>query len=486
MKRALFLTLALAGCAVGPNYRRPDGLPPAQVRLQEALDNGRFTPSPLPPQWWRMFADPELDRLIEQALARNTDLRVAAANLQRARALLSEAGAGRLPTSDLGAQYTRRRTAVGGAAGGATGGTGAPASQAITTDYFSLGFDVSYEVDLFGGVSRSVEAARADIGAAQAAVDAARVSVAAETARAYAQGCAFAAQADVARETATLQERTLDLTQRRLSAGGGSLRDVDQAQVLVEQARAQVPTFEAEARAAHYALAVLTGDPPTAILDTAAARCRTVPSVREPLPVGDGQALLARRPDIRQAERQLAADTARIGVATAALYPSITLLGGISLGGSKLGNLGNGQSFGYSLGPLISWNFPFNGAARARVRENEAIAGRSLALFDGAVLNALKETEQALARAGAAAERERRLTRALAASIDAARLTRLRFDYGADNFLQLLDAERSNASARAALAQAQADRADAQISVFKALGGGWEAGDVIAIRPATP
>jgi outer membrane protein TolC len=161
-------------------------------------------------------------------------------------------------------------------------------------------------------------------------------------------------------------------------------------------------------------------------------------------------------------------------VATAALYPSITLLGAVSLGGTTLGNIGNGKSLGYSFGPLISWNFPFNGAARARVRESEAVAQRSLAQFDGAVLTALKETEQALARAGGATERERKLASASTASADAARLSRLRFDYGSDSFLQLLDAERTDAAARAALAQAQADRASAQISVFKALGGGWD------------
>jgi NodT family efflux transporter outer membrane factor (OMF) lipoprotein len=337
-----------------------------------------------------------------------------------------------------------------------------------------VGLDASYEVDLFGGVSRSIEAARADVGAAQAAVDAARVSVAGETARAYAQACGYGAQADVARETLALQSRTLDLTQRRYSAGGGTRSEVDQAQVLVEQARAQIPLFEAERRSALYALAVLTGDPPSTILDTAAARCRTVPSVKVPLPVGDGQALLARRPDLRQAERQLAADTARVGVATAALYPSITLLGGISLGGTRLGDIGKSSSVGYSLGPLISWNFPLNGAARARVRQSEAVAAGSLARFDGVVLNVLKETEQALARAGGATEREASLARATAASSDAARLSRIRFDNGADDFLQLLDTERQRASARAALASAQLDRADAQVSVFKALGGGWE------------
>ena len=474
MKRSLLLCFALGGCMVGPHYHAPDALPPAQVRLVEALNNGAVTPTPLPPQWWRLFDDAELDRLVERALVRNTDLRVAAANLQRARALMSEAGAARLPTSDEKAQVTRSRSTLVTVPGAGA----APVPVIVTSNYFSLGFDASYEVDLFGGVSRSIEAARADYGAAQAAVDAARVSVAAETARSYSQACGYALQADVARETATLQEHTLDLTRRRLSAGGGSLRDVDQAAVLVEQARAQVPTFEAEQRAALYALAVMTGDPPNTITETAAARCHTVPLAREPLPVGDGQALLARRPDVRQAERQLAADTARIGVATAALYPSITLLGAVSLGGARLGDLGKSQSFGYSFGPLISWNFPFNGAARARVHENEAIAGRSLAQFDAAVLGALKETEQALARAGGATEHENRLTLALAASADAARLSQLRFDYGSDNFLQLLDAQRSDAAARAALAQAQADRANAQISVFKALGGGWEAAPV--------
>jgi NodT family efflux transporter outer membrane factor (OMF) lipoprotein len=484
MKRLLALTLTalLGACTVGPNYQRPTNLPPQQVLLQEELASGKFAPTPLPPKWWRIFDDAELDRLVEQALSKNTDLRVAAANLQRARGLLAEAGAARLPTSDASAQYARQRTSV--TAISETNGAITTDFHAVTTNFFSTGFDASYELDLFGGVSRSIEAARADVGAAQAAVDASRVSVAAETARAYASACGFGAQADVARETEGLQGRTLDLTQRLFSAGRGTRSQVDQAQVLVEQARAQIPTFEAERRAALYALAVLTGDPPSAIMDTAAAKCRKLPTARTVLPVGDGVALLERRPDVRKAERQLAADTARIGVATAALYPSITLLGGVTLGGTTISSLGRGPAFGYSLGPLISWNFPFNGAARARVRQNEAIASGSLATFDGAILTALKETEQALARAGGAADREAALARATTASSDAARLSRLRFDFGADSFLQLVDAERQRAVTRATLAQAQADLADAQISVFKALGGGWEDAPAVAERPA--
>jgi NodT family efflux transporter outer membrane factor (OMF) lipoprotein len=387
---------------------------------------------------------------------------------------LSEARAGRLPTGDASAQYQRQRIP----------GYQTPTGQSVTTDFFSTGYDASYEVDLFGGVTRSIQAARADAASAQAQVDAARVSVAAETARAYASACSFAAQAGVARETAQYQTNTLDLTKRLFDAGRGTQRDVDRAAVLVEQANAQVPVLEAERRASLYALAVLTGDPPAQV-DAAAAACIRAPEVPQALPVGDGQALLARRPDVRAAERTLAADVARVGVATADLYPSIKLLGSINLGASKLGDLGKPQSFGFSFGPLISWNFPFNGAARARVHQAEATANGSLAKFDAAVLAALQETEQSLARLGGAIEREAALKRAVAASDDAARLSRLRFDAGADSFLQLLDAERDRAANRTALAQAAADRADAQVSVFKALGGGWQGAPPIVEKSAT-
>jgi NodT family efflux transporter outer membrane factor (OMF) lipoprotein len=372
------------------------------------------------------------------------------------------------PTNDLTAQYTRQRFG-GQVFGGVLGGGAGP----LTTDFFNLGTNASYEIDLFGGVSRSVQAARADFQAAQAQVDAARVSVAAETASAYARACALAAQAAVARETERLQLSTLDLTERLYRGGRGTERDVQQARVLLEQARAQAPGFEAERRASLAALAVLTGLLPSQ-LDTDAERCAAAPTVRQPIPVGDSQALLARRPDVRAAERTLAADTARIGVATAALYPRISLLGAINLGATDIGDIGNGQSLGYSFGPLISWNIPFNGAARARVRQAEASATASLAAFDGTVLRALQETEQALSRLAGAAQRESALVRAEAASGRAAQLAAIRYRAGSDSFLQLLDAERERAAARAALAQVKADRAEAQVALFRALGGGWE------------
>lgn len=470
---ALLASLLLGACAVGPDYRPPAALPEAALKLSEAQVAG-VQPSPLPPKWWRLFEDAVLDRLVESALANNTDLRQAAANLQRARAVLSEARADGLPTNDLTAQYTRQR--FGGQVFGSVLGGGA---GPLTTDFFTVGSNASYEVDLFGGVSRSIQAARADYQAAQAQVDAARVSVAAETASAYARSCSLAAEATVARETEQLQLRTLDLTERLYRGGRGTERDVQQARVLLEQARAQIPSFEAERRASLAALAVLTGLPP-AQLDAEAQRCTTTPFARQPIPAGDGQALLARRPDVRAAERTLAADTARIGVATAALYPRISLLGAINFGATDVGDLGSSQSLGYSFGPLISWSFPFNGAARARVRQAEANVNASLAAFDGTVLRALQETEQSLARLAGVAQREAALSRAEAASRRAADLATIRYRAGADSFLQLLDAERERARARSSLAQAQTERAQAQIALFRALGGGWEDAPVIS------
>lgn len=470
---ALACTAALAGCAVGPDYRRPD---PQRATAVAFVDPGMARVDIAAPTgaWWHLFNDPALDRLVGDALTYNNDVRIAAANLQRARAILSEARGGRLPTTNTSASYNRQRIGTASAASrGVVTDPNVPMPSGIEFDFFSVGFDAAYEVDLFGRVSRSIEAAREDTAASVAALDAARIAVAAETARSYAQACGFANQAEVARETARLQERTLSLTVRLREAGRGTRREVDQATVLAEQARAQVPSFEAERRAALYALAALTGRPPAEI-DGAAAACTVPPRVTTAIPVGDGAALLARRPDVRQAERLLAADTARIGVETAALYPSISLAGSASLAAPRAGDLGKASSFSFSLGPLISWSFPNISVARARVRQAEATTAASLARFDGTVLTALREVEQALARYAGELDRNGSLARADAAAASAAEAARLRFSTGRDSFLLLLDAERDRATARAALASSNANLSEAQVSLFKALGGGWE------------
>ncbi len=466
----LAAALVLASCAVGPDYAVPPSPGGPAPRLTEA-DALATAPTPLPAQWWRLFGDPVLDGLVTRALERNTDLRVAAANLQRARALTSEARAGRLPSTTLNAQYVRQR--FGGQVFNAIGNV-----PVVTTDFFTTGIDASYEVDLFGGVSRAVRAAIADEQAARAQVDAARVAVAAEVAQTYSQGCSLAVRVRTAEETAALARRSLSLVDTTTRAGYTDRRDLASARTQLAQAEAALPQLVAERRASLYALAFLTGDPPEDISKDAAA-CAAVPVLAAPLPVGDGQALLARRPDIRVAERQLARDTERVGVAVAALYPQIRLFGTPSLGAARPGDLGSAASFGFSFGPAISWNFPFNGAARAQVRAARADTEASLARFDAAVLGALQETEQALARLSGALVAEARLREAADSAGETARLTELRFKAGSDDAFRLIETQRQWRAAEAAYAEAAGARAEAQVSVFRALGGGWESSEAV-------
>ena len=454
----LLPAMALAACTtVGPSYSSPTPTAPAQTDFAGAASPA-FTGDEPPGRWWSLFRDPVLDRLVEQALAENKDLRVASANLAQARAVLREVRAGRLPSTNVS----------GGAGYGNQPGPGG--AQAT----FDAGLDIGYQVDLFGRVRRAIEASRADADAVQAAFDLTRITVAAETARAYADACNAGRQLEVARTSVRIQEQTFDLTRRRLEGGRGTALETNQAGALLEQSRAAIPTLEAARQTALYRLSVLTGRPP-ADFPADVAACATPPVLSSPIPVGDGASLLARRPDIRGAERQLAAATARVGVATADLYPSITLGGSIGSTASSLGNLVSGDGFRFSLGPLISWSFPNTSVARARVAQAEAGADAALARFEGTWLGALEETESALTRYARELDRVATLRRARANGLEAARIARLRYQAGRESFQIVLEAERTLAQSETALAQAEAQLSDNLISVFLALGGGWQA-----------
>lgn len=384
---ALLAPLALAGCMVGPDYRSPAPGAPAQ----DPFLGGRspaFTGDEPPGRWWSLFGDPVLDRLVEQALRANTDLRVAAANLRRARAVLRETGSGLFPAVDLSASATYSRQ---------SGDQLGFAGVAGEGESYDIGADASYQLDLFGRIRRAIQASRADVGAALAAFDVSRITVAAETARAYADACGAGRQLAVARETVRIQEQTFDLTRRLMEGGRGTALETSQAGALLDQVRATVPTLEAQRETALFRLSVLTGRPP-AEFPPEVGGCETPPALARPIPVGDGAALLARRPDVRQAERELAAATARVGVAVASLYPQITLGGSIGSSATSLSALGSGDSFRFSLGPLITWSFTNLAVGRARVVQAEASAEGALARFEGAWLRALEETESALTR----------------------------------------------------------------------------------------
>jgi multidrug efflux system outer membrane protein len=459
--------LALASCAVGP--RAPDAvLPPAA--------SGAFTGAAIPAvtagtvrgDWWRLYADPVLDDLVEQALANNNELEAAAANLRRVRALLGEARTGRLPstTTSAGYSYGRASAAV---------TPGATPGQALDeTETWDAGLDVAYEVDLFGRVGSSIRAVRADADSAAAALEVVRVSVAAETARAYADACSANARIAVAERTLGLQADTVDLTQRLLDGGAGNGLDVARARVVLEQTRASVPPLRARREGAVFRLATLTGRTP-AEASMAARDCARPPELLQPIPVGDGAALLARRPDVRRAERDLAAAAARVNVATADLYPRISLGGSLGTTAGRAGDLGESANVRFGLGPLISWSFPNVFAARARIAQAGAAADAALATFDQTVLVALQEAETALADYGNELDRRSALQAARTQAADAARLSRLRFDAGADSFLTVLDAQRTLAAADAALADSDALVTTDQITLFKVLAGGWSA-----------
>ncbi|HEY0062535.1 MAG TPA: efflux transporter outer membrane subunit [Telluria sp.] len=457
----------LSACTtVGPNYELP-----ASAAMNRAAANApflgtaeaNFKNEPLPARWWRLYDEPQLDQLIQQALEANADLRVAAANLARTRAVAQEIDAQGSPTIGVSAA-----PALGRASGAAKG---SPSALADVWSY-DTGVSVSYQADMFGKIARAAESATADTQAGQAGVDLVRVTVAADTARAYADACAAARQMAVAQQSVDLQQKFVSLTDTRVRAGRGTALEISRARSQLAQLQAAVPPWQAQYRTAHYRLAALTGRAPGE-MNQHLLQCQAAPHLSAPIPVGDGAALLRRRPDIRQAERNLAAATARIGVATADLYPSISL--GVSAGSTGLlGSFGAANTFRWSLGPLISWTLPSTGAARSRIAQAEAGSAGALARFDGVVLNALREVESAMTVYARETERNAALKSARADSALASEQSQRLYRYGRIDFLSVLDADRTLATADAALAASDALLANDQISLFLALGGGWQ------------
>jgi NodT family efflux transporter outer membrane factor (OMF) lipoprotein len=453
--------LALSACAVGPDYVAP---PPRPASSGPFLSANRpaFTPAPLPADWWRLYNDPVLDQLIGDALTANTDLRQALAHVERARASLRGARSDRLPQSSITASTTYNRLPQ----------AQVPAGAKREDWSIDGGINIAYEADLFGRVRRENQAAGADLAASRADADAVRVMVGADTTRAYADAASGAARLRVARQIVDLLDRSLTLTRKRHAEGLEDGLAVARIATLREQRAAEIPALEAERLSALFRLATLTGRAPAELPPIAGERSVAL-EIEQPLPVGDGAQLLARRPDVKAAERRLAADTARIGVATADLYPRITFGASIGSTGPNLGDIFTGGPLRWLLGPLLSWAFPNQQAVRARIDAAKADTQGSLAAFDGTVLTALQETETALSTYAGAIDRRRALQAASEQAERAARIVRSQQREGTVNSLDRLDAERTLAEAKAQLAEQDAEVSRAQIDVFRALGGGW-------------
>jgi NodT family efflux transporter outer membrane factor (OMF) lipoprotein len=466
LARLALSALALSACAVGPNYRPPP-TPPTAAQPFVSQAPAVASAQPPPHAWWTLYDDPALNRLVAEALVENDDLKTAQANLAYAQALLGEARAGLFPSTQVtaGATYGRSATALAFAPI-----TGAPAANSWT---YTAGFNAAWEIDLFGRIRRGIEAAHANAQAAEDARDQVRVTVAAETAGAYANACTFGEGAAVARNAADVAQQAYDLLDRERTIGTVSDLDIERQATLLAQAKAAVPVFEGQRRAALFELAALLGRTP-ATLPPEAAACVTPPSIATPLPVGDGAALLKRRPDVRQAERNLAAATARIGVAEADYFPTVSLNGAVNSAAGTISGLGSAGALAFGVGPLLTWSFPNVLVAHAHVQETTAQTSAAIATFDSTVLTALKETEQALTAYAAELERHTQLTAARDHAQRAYDIARIQYRDGAASFLDVLTAEQTLVQVQLSLAQSDQALVADQVSVFQALGGGWE------------
>jgi NodT family efflux transporter outer membrane factor (OMF) lipoprotein len=475
---AISAALLLCGChPVGPDYKVPDN---ALVNAPTA--NAGFIGGDRPivtgqegaDRWWELYADARLERLVGQALTANTDLRAASANIARADAAVAVAEDARLPQTKLGGAF-----AYGQIAGEEYLQPRSPPAGGL----YDTTATVGYQVDLFGQIARGIEATKADAEAARAARDVTRITVAAETVRAFVAVCASGHELEVARRSLELQKRSFDLTSRLVKAGRGTALDATRSRAQVEQFRANIPQLEAQHRTALYRLTVLTGRPP-AEFPKDVDSCAAEPTLKAPIPVGDGAGLIRRRPDIRAAERQLAAATARIGVATADLYPKITF--GLNLESvGAIDDFLSGPTMAYSAGPLISWDFPQQNAIRARIMAAEAGTDAAFANFDGKVLGALREVESALTIYAHDLDRRAALTAARDRAAEAAGQADTLYRDGRQDAFTDLDTQRVLASADSALAQAESRVADDQVNLFLALGGGWQADEAPEKAPGS-
>ncbi|MDD0972975.1 efflux transporter outer membrane subunit [Pseudomonas fontis] len=456
--------LMLSACQmVGPNYELPKDAAFNRGDLQGPLrsDANSVVSAPVPADWWRLYHDARLDALVNQALSANTELRVAAANIARSRAQVEEAEAqgGWNGGVKLGAQRLQE-----------SGEAFLLPEKVPVANIGEAILSASYQFDLWGTLKRGVEAAQANADATQAAADTARITLVADVVKAYTQVCAANEEYHIARESLDLQEQSVTLTQRLRDAGRGDETQVTRSQTQFKSLRAELPRYQAAREAGLFTLSMLLAKPVNQ-LPAGTAACAELPHIAQVLPVGDGATLLKRRPDIRQAERHLAAATASIGVATGQLYPDISIGAQVGTIGI-LDNLGKPETNRWGFGPMLTWTVPTNGS-RARIREAEAGTQAALAHFDGVVLNAIRETQTSLAQYSALLERRDALQDAERSAQLAADQTHRFYQAGRASFLADLQATRTYTDMRAQLAMANTQVAMGQIGLFLALGGGW-------------
>ena len=457
------IAMMLAGClAVGPDYKRPDLSAPAE--WSRSLQAGVTAATPdaeALAQWWHTLGDPDLSDLIERAAAGNFDLKTAQARVREARARRGIAQAGFFPALNAGGSATRSR---------GSGQIGSGESR----DLYRLGFDSSWELDIFGRVRRSVEAAQGDLEASEADYQDVLVTLVAEVALNYVDARTLQSQLQVAEENLKTQQETLQLTQWRFEAGLVSRLDVEQARTNLESTRAQLPNLRSAIEEAKNRLAVLLGAFPGALEAQLGPR-RPIPEAPMEVAIGVPAETLRRRPDVRVAERQLAAQTARIGVATADLYPTFSLPGSIGLEALTTHDFLNTANRAWNIAGSFAWPIFKGGAIRENIEVQNALQEQALDQYENTLRSALEEVENALVAYGEEQLRRQALAEATDAAQKSAELARNQYASGLIDFQSVLDAERSLLTSQDQLAQSRGQVTSNLISLYKALGGGWTA-----------
>lgn len=454
MNRTLLLVsvLSLSACAAGPDYKAPqstynsDWVSPGV----EAVD----APS-IQLDWWTVFDDPLLESFIARAVQENKDVAVASANLRRARALYRESRGPFWPQVAAGGGVTRSK------------------SNGDVDNLYDAGFDASWEVDVFGGTRRAAEAARARTGSALAGYDDVMLSTLSEVARNYYEARGLQKRITNTQTNTRLLRETSDLIRARVDAGEATEFDLSRAQGEYELTRARLPNLEAELYATIFNLSVLLGEPPEALLDEMKA-VKPLPTPPDVVPVGLRGDILRRRPDVRMAERELAAAVADIGVETSELFPKFFLTGDIGSQARLFGDLFTASGGLWSLGSIVQWSVFEGGAIRARIDAAKADKDAALASYEKTVLTALADAESALTRYGRELETRKRLTQGVQSRRRAVSLARTLFDAGEEDYLAVLDAQRELISSEDDLIQSETATITKLITLYTALGGGWE------------
>ncbi len=466
--------LFAAGCTVGPNYQKPDL--PVPSMWNEAQQKGvQVRPTELT-HWWTSFNDPLLNSLIERAVRSNLDLRIAEGRIREARATRVLAASAAWPTVDVSSSYSRNHASA-NAIGSPTQNGGAvavaPSGATLEQNFYQTGFDASWEIDVFGRIRRSVEAADATL---QATVEDQRdvlVSLLGEVAKNYIDLRGFQRRLDVTRDNLKAQLETLELTEVRFHAGLASDLDVAQQEAQAHSTAAQIPTLETSLKQAAYNLDVLLGSQPGSLWDELAVE-KAIPTLPPEVLVELPAELLRQRPDIRRAERQLAAATAQVGVATADLYPKFSLVGNVGLQSVSASDWFTGRSRFWSIGPTVSWPVFDAGRIRANIEIRNAQQEQALGVYEKTVLTAFQDVEVSLVAYAKEQERSRSLVTAVAANQRALAMANELYIRGLSDFLNVLETQRALSLSENDLAQSQAAMASNLVSLYKALGGGWQ------------